>query len=48
MFSIISRYATYIHMHAWKPACVLPRRRGLAELTEVIVRVRLREARRGG
>lgn len=33
----ISECATYIHMHAWEPACVLPRRRGLAELTEVIV-----------
>ena len=43
-----SNEATYIYMHAGQPARVLPRRGGLPELTEVVLEVRLRQARRGG
>lgn len=31
---------TYVHMHTWKSACVLSRRGRLAQLSEIILRIR--------
>ena len=42
--TVHSSKATYIYMHAGQTACILPRRRGLTELTEVVVQVRLRQS----